>query len=98
MAFTSYYQSWLHWDQESSNTSNLPLAEGEEAALPPRLPQKTPDVGRKVFTENRRELETDPHVYRSLIYYQGDLDGQREEDRLVKQEYVIIGDLYESHE
>lgn len=98
MAFIIYSQPWLHWDQRSSNTSNLPLAEGEEAAFPPRLPQQTPDVGRKVFTENRRELGTDLHVYRSLIYYQGDLAGQREGDRLVKQEYVIIGDPYESHE
>lgn len=58
----------------------LPLAAGEETPLPPRFPmensvQQTPDVGRKLFTENKGDLETDPHVYGRFIYNQGDLAG-----------------------
>lgn len=56
------------------------------------------DVGRKLFTKNRRDLETDPHVHGSLVYNQGDLAGHTEMDGLVRQQYLITGELYESHE
>lgn len=59
------------------------MAVRREAPLPRGLPmddsaQQTPGVGEELFTDNRRELETDSHIFGSLIYNHSDFAGERE--------------------